>query len=60
MAIQNKKEKKIVIRLCQEDYDKIKKIKTVETNFNLSLFVRGKILEKHSQVFPPIGTFRIG
>ena len=58
MAIQ--KTRKIVIRISESDQGKIKKIRTVDSNFNLSLFVREKILEKYNQVFPSIGSFRIG
>ena len=60
MIIRNKKLKYIIIRISEEEKNKIEKIKEIDSNFNLSYFIRDKILEKYSQNFPPVGTFKIG
>ena len=57
MAIRNKK---IIIRISEKDKIKIIQIREADSNFNLSHFIRDKILEKYSQLFPEIGTFKVG
>ena len=59
MAIQTKN-KKIIIRISEKEKILIDKIREVDSNFNLSYFVRDKIIEKYSQMFPSIGVFKIG
>ena len=60
MIIRNKKLKNIIIRISEEDKNKIEKIKEIDSNFNLSYFIRDKILEKYSQNFPGVGILKIG
>ena len=60
MSIQVKKEKYITLRISKEDKDKIDEIRKIDSNFNLSYFIRDKIAEKYSQVLLNIGTFKIG
>ena len=60
MSIRIKKEKNVIIRISEEDRVKIEKIREIDSNFNLSHFLRDKILERYSQVFPSVGTFKVG
>jgi len=55
-----KKNKVIQIRICEEDKDKIRRIKTVEHDFNISSFLRKCLNDKIKTIGCGISQLIIG